>query len=270
MVGTFGSAGHGRRWRNAWSTVRRVRISSPNWRRVPPGPIVSTAMPSTAVQPGSSAASAAKVSLPLLPASPAKPRPTSWKQSTSASPSSRQTRMIRAGSTRPSAPRAHWMFQVMSCIATLRYGAPASADARPRERLDEFPLEPQERDEERGRGSRPGASLRAQGRSTPPVAPGAVAWPPARGGPEGGGGERTEAQHLVLQLLPDPRALGARSAGRNRDRLAGAGDDPRERERDPRAVPGTQADRAAHRADDRDDRAAGQLRGDERAELGDV
>ena len=83
MLRTPGSLGQGRRVREACSTGRRLRIMLPKRRRVPSGAAVSTATPSTAVKPGSDAASAANWSSPALPASAGKFAATSWKQKTS-------------------------------------------------------------------------------------------------------------------------------------------------------------------------------------------
>src|SRR3954468_15438167 len=114
----------------------------PNVRREPPGPAMSTGVATTGVKPGKSAASSANWSSPALPLKVEKLAATSCRQSTSKSAKARAWSTIRCGSTRPSQPRHHWMFQVTSFMALPR--ALPSADPCAHERLDELALEEQE------------------------------------------------------------------------------------------------------------------------------
>src|SRR3982751_106789 len=120
----------------------------PNVRREPPGAAMSTGVATTGGKPGKRAASSANWSSPSLPLRVEKFAATSCRQRTSKSAKARACSTIRCGSTRPSQPRHHWMFQVTSFIDSFLAG---SADPGAHERLDELALEQQEPDQERRR-----------------------------------------------------------------------------------------------------------------------
>src|SRR6187397_2276823 len=90
-------------------------IALPKRRRLPPSAEAST--PNAAYRRysgNSNSASSENWSAPLLSSSSGKLSATSCTHRTSKSASSRAVETMRARSTRPSRPRPHWMFQVMS------------------------------------------------------------------------------------------------------------------------------------------------------------
>src|SRR5450830_931829 len=119
----------------------------PKQRRLPSAAATSTAAAGTGVKPGSNLANISNWFSPALPASAGKFAATSCRHKTSKSPSLRASSTMRCGSTLPSTPRDHWIFQLISFtiypLSLTNSGA--------HERLHELTLEQQERQQQRRR-----------------------------------------------------------------------------------------------------------------------